>query len=306
MTIESVSYPDALTAWNPDEQPFYLELYGETSPVLDLHYAEASSSSADEAGMSTGKAVPIYEYFWTLGHPGLPRQDGGPLSFLHGDGTGHHQTAEALWGHLRDDPAARVYVYFPLGGGWRIKELVATVKYLSPIREEHTLMDQAAKDWKQVQPAAATASQVAGLASPFLGPVGVGAASALSAIAKVKLTSVPQAKGFEWSAAKVTFPGQSGPMQGVMWELPRKMFELLGGRLTGSLAVSFVPDLRQKPGEIAMGFPDPQPQDIACHASIRGPEDHWAPSVNKFIHLRVAPQNPTEPFSKGKTGSASQ
>ncbi len=297
MTIESVSYPDDLTVWKPDDDPFYLELYGETAPVLDIHYAEASSAAADEASMSSGKGAPIYEYFWTLGHPGLPRQDGGPFSFLHGDAAGHHPAAEELWGHLRDDPAARVYVYFPLSGGWRIKELVATVKYLSPIRDEHSLRDQASKDWQDVQPAVATAGQVAGLASPFLGPVGVGAASALSAIAKVKLTSVPQAKGFEWSVAKVTFPSDSGPMQGVMWELPRKMFELLGGRLTGSLAVSFIPDLRQKPGEIATSLPDPQPQTISCHASIRGPKDHWAPGINKFIHLMVVPHNPSEPRS---------
>jgi hypothetical protein len=30
-------------------------------------------------------------------------------------------------------------------------------------------------------------------------------------------------------------------MQGVDWAIPKEMFELLGGRLTGSLAVSFIP-----------------------------------------------------------------
>jgi hypothetical protein len=294
MTIESASFPEDLSTWSPDEHPFYLELFGETSPTLDIHYAEASSSSPDEAGNPIRKGAPIYEYFWTLGHPGLPRTEGGPLSFLHGDEEGHHPTAEALWGHLRDDPAARVYVYFPLGGGWRVKELVATVKYLSPIRDEHSLMEQAAKDWQQIQPAIATASQVAGLASPLIGPVGVGAASALSAIAKVKMTSVPQAKGFEWSAAKVTFPSDSGPMQGFMWDLPRRMFELLGGRLGGSVAVSFIPDARQRPGVVATGRPAPELKSILCHASVRGPEDHWAPAKNQFVELAVAPQYPPE------------
>jgi hypothetical protein len=30
-------------------------------------------------------------------------------------------------------------------------------------------------------------------------------------------------------------------MQGVVWAIPKEMFEYLGGRLTGSLAVSFIP-----------------------------------------------------------------
>jgi len=45
-------------------------------------------------------------------------------------------------------------------------------------------------------------------------------------------------------AAKVTFgsPEHGGVMQGVVWTLPKSMFAELGGRLTGGLAVSFLPD----------------------------------------------------------------
>lgn len=50
-------------------------------------------------------------------------------------------------------------------------------------------------------------------------------------------------QGFDWYAEKVTVPpaARHGVMQGVVWAIPREMFELLGGRLTGSLALSFIP-----------------------------------------------------------------
>lgn len=42
--IEVVSYPADLTQWDPTKTPFYLELFGDTSPVLErliLGVAEA-------------------------------------------------------------------------------------------------------------------------------------------------------------------------------------------------------------------------------------------------------------------------
>jgi len=44
MMIEVVSYPADLTQWDPTKTPFYLELFGDTSPVLErliLGVAEA-------------------------------------------------------------------------------------------------------------------------------------------------------------------------------------------------------------------------------------------------------------------------
>src|SRR5215471_4753459 len=53
------------------EEPYFLELYGETSPQIDPDYAQvlATKSRAD--------AGPIYEYFWTLGRYDPPRQQSG-------------------------------------------------------------------------------------------------------------------------------------------------------------------------------------------------------------------------------------
>jgi hypothetical protein len=41
MTIESVSHPDPLSGWDADdsEQPYYLELFGETRPSVNIAYA---------------------------------------------------------------------------------------------------------------------------------------------------------------------------------------------------------------------------------------------------------------------------
>lgn len=77
---------------------------------------------------------------------------------------------------------------------------------------------------------------------------GEGAVTTLNALAQLKLNSIPPDGGYEWSVGKVTFghddeqhQDRSGVMQGVVWKLPAKMFTDLGGRLTGSLAVSYIP-----------------------------------------------------------------
>lgn len=201
--------------------------------------------------------------------------------------------AEEFWHHLADE-AAHVYVYFPLGGGWRIKELVATTKYFTPIREQKSLLDEAAKDWQHVQPAIADAAQIGAVAGTALGPIGAGATSALSAISKVKVNSVPQAKGFEWSVSKMTFVSKThGVMQGIMWELPKTMFEELGGRLTGSVAVSFIPDHRQAGDAVAASAEPPEPMKVLAHAKVAGPNGPvWVPGVSSFLELSVAPQLP--------------
>ena len=40
--------------------------------------------------------------------------------------------------------------------------------------------------------------------------------------------------------------GLHGTREGIMWTIPRSVFEHLGGRLTGSLVVSFTPNLRPR------------------------------------------------------------
>ena len=115
--IEVVSYPPDLASWDQSKNPFYLEVFGETEPILDMSYAEVLPSGSDTA--KTTAVTPIYEYWWTIGHGGQAPDH-------------HHLWPERpsekpIWNKL-EDIAARVYLYFPINAGWRIKELVATVK----------------------------------------------------------------------------------------------------------------------------------------------------------------------------------
>ena len=80
-------------------------------------------------------------------------------------------------------------------------------------------------------------------------------------------------------------PRYSGVMQGVVWELPKAMFTELGGRLTGSLAVSFIPC--HPPGADNPGV---QPRDLLAHAVVYGPGDEvWGPAQRELVHLTLTP-----------------
>lgn len=280
--IEVSSYPPNLMTWDEAKQPFYLEIYGETRPVVAAQYAEVQAPGDPDAAAKTAAATPIYEYWWTIGH------------------TGDHRHLADLWSHLADI-AARVYLYFPLTGGWRIKELVATVKYLTPVREQHAWWDDMAKGWKTFgAPAAADASRLAGLVPD---PAFKGAAALLGAIAKVQINSVPQVEGFEWSVGKVStrLPHDGSVMQGIMWTLPKKMFTALdgkdtvsplGGRLTGSVALSVIPAQVQQPGAAASAPAAFAPQPIRAHALVYGPQGTITVPEQGFVELQVAPQSP--------------
>ena len=292
MTIESASHPADLSSWDgKSEPPFYFEVFGETSPSLDTAYAEvvpAGAGDDDDAARTTCPA-PVYEYWWTIGHPGYRPEHAGLLERI----SGPHD----LWGRL-PDPAAHIYLFFPMGGGWRIKELAATVKYMSPVAHEASFWDAAAHDWESIQPFVEGASKLAGAAEPAVGAAAAGSGKVLGAVAQLKLSSVPSIKGFEWSASKVALssPDHGGVCQGVMWTLPPSMFKELGGRLTGSLAVSFIPDNKQQPGRVTVQTPRPEAQDLLAHAVVRSPEgndhDHWAPSAQDFVRLQIAPLAP--------------
>jgi len=289
MTIESVSHPTDLSQWDgKGADPFYFELFGETSPLVDTGYAEVvPAGAAVDAPAQTVQAAPIYEYWWTIGHPGYRPAGPGLLERMVGP--------QNLWERL-PDPAARVYLFFPMGGGWRVKELAATVKYMSPVAHEESFLEKAAEGWQAIQPLIEGASTMASVAQPLAGAVAGQSAKVLGAMAQLKLSSVPPIKGFEWSAGKVAFGNKDhgGVAQGVMWTLPASMFKELGGRLTGSLAVSFIPDHQQKSGEISAEIPQPEPQDLLAHAVVYSPDghdhDHWAPSDRSFVRLCVGPR----------------
>ena len=278
--IEEVSWPLSLADWDPREQPFYLEFYGEAEPLLDVHYGEVVKAGKNDA--ESRAEVPVYRYWWTIGH--AERRD--PM---------RTDEAEIPWKHL-DDEAAVVYVYFPIDAGWRAKEIATTLDYLSPVKQQHDWFEAVGKDFQMLQPLVGDASSIAGLV-----PGGTTASKWLDTIAQLKVSSVPQTKGFDWSVSKVTFKPKAAPdgtkrgvRQGVEWRLPRAVFEDLGGRITGSLAVSFIPAKRQAPGAR-----DDLSGTILAHASVRedNGEEWLLPdpgSGHRVIGLKIAPQLPPQ------------
>jgi hypothetical protein len=77
-------------------------------------------------------------------------------------------------------------------------------------------------------------------------------------------------------------------MQGVVWAIPKEMFERLGGRLTGSLAVSFIPTAA---GDATAWEPMALP--MLAHAVVYAEGEHsWVPAQNKFVELTLSPKRP--------------
>jgi hypothetical protein len=232
--IEFVTWPSNLAERSAEEdRRFYLELYGEIQPEVDERYVEVLSMAEEHQGLKEGaRLAPLYEYCWNLG-------------CLDDDDMEH---ATEGWGDLADT-AAEVYLYFPTAGGWRVEELVATVKYLCPAREHTSLLQEAAHMFATAQPIIEDVSKLASASSalaPGIGPAATGTAALLDTIAKLKLTSVPPAEGYDWSVQKVArYLGGEGLVSGVRWVLPKKVFIEFGTRLTGSIALSIVPSKLQ-------------------------------------------------------------
>jgi hypothetical protein len=280
--ITSASFPPDLGTWNQDEHPYYFEVFGEAEPALDMTHAEVLAPGGSTA--ATTNPTPIYEYWWTIGHGGSKPE--------HRHLLGGRAELD-LW-HRLEDIAARVYLYFPISGGWRVQELAASAKYLSPLQQQSDWTEKAAQDWQRMQPILVGAGQAASELGvlPGVGTVAAGAAPILSAIAKLQVGSVPQGvKGFDWYVEKVTVPAahSHGVMQGVVWAIPKKMFELLGGRLTGSIAVSFIPTAA--PADKSW---QPQPLPLLAHAAVYADgEAFWVPAQNQFVELLLSPNAST-------------
>ena len=267
-----------------DSSFYYLEVFGETTPSVDTDYARLLSPPSGDGTTESGS---IYQYWWTLGHDGVEKQ-----SLGHRGLSLKFPLAKKL--KVRKEIAAQVFLYFPLSHGWRIKELAATVVYLSPVRASKSLMTAVAQDWKTISPLLEDAGTIAGLAGGA--PAAAGAAKAasgiLNALANLQINSVPPTGDSEWSVAKVALGKDAGGdvnglMQGVRWDLPREVFDRLGCRLTGCLAVKFIPTG-------ALGQTDPQlsPGDLCAKAIIyaKATKDGVrVPGEDEFLRLTLSP-----------------
>jgi hypothetical protein len=283
-----------------EPKPFYfLEFYGETNPQVDPAYAEVV------AGKGGSSAGPIYEYFWTLGLYDPPQPPQASKTSTPNRKRLHvRPTASAPssgWGKFAADSSAQVYVLFPRSSGWRVHELAASVKYLAPVPMQKSFVQEMDKDIAALQPLLG----VAGTAASAVGAVGAGpAASAtghvLDAMAKMKVGSVPQAPGFEWSVKKFTTwvhkssdtdsPAEAGAgelVDGIVWNIPPSMFETLGSRINGSIAVSLLPLSNQNSSTSALG-------SGIVRASATLPLDSGPIDLpdDDYVCLEVRPQKP--------------
>jgi hypothetical protein len=277
---------------DPDRNTsYYLELYGETRPALASNYAQVLPAGPLDGSAQTTQVTPIYEYWWTIGHELDIYYEN--ATHLLGRGPRH---SHGFWENLGevDGAAARVYLYFPVNSNWRIKELTATLKYLSPAPEQHTWFHDLLAHWQHATPVLQDASNIARLIPT---PATAAAAEGLAALAKLQLNSVPPSQDINWSAMKVTHgKAPDALMQGVVWSLPQSVFTRLGSRITGSLALSFIPAHMQDPDSVLKEAAPPKPAALEAHAVVYGRENKkfWAPGPGsgKWLRLMIEPVDP--------------
>ena len=267
--IEAVSHPSVLGTWDPFGCKPYLELYGETRPLLYLNNAQMVLPGSIDHMPQMATAIPIYEYFWTIGIPeNLTCKPS------------KHASNRGIFCSKRNDIGADVWLFFPVTCGWRACEVVATVKYLRPLPHKHKLMEKVSRYWASTTP---VVEDVANIAKLLPNPATDAAATILNWLAKLRITSLPPVEGFEWSVNKVTTRVKSdvGPevMEGVHWTLPESMFTELGCRLTGSVAAYFQPTrIQQNEGNSGNQHEEGQKKPILARAVVHIVSDKFVPT----------------------------
>lgn len=279
--IEYVTWPHNFDQWDPEEgHYFYLEMFGETSPRMVPEYTQLPLAEEDGDFRQGTNLAPLYEYYWSLG-------------YIDPDG----KSDAGSWDGKPADTAAEVYLYFPTIGGWRVEELLATIKYLCPGKEHDSHLQDAAHMFATAQPIVEDASKLAAAGSglPGVGPIAAGTAMLLDVLAKLKVTSVPPMKGYEWSVQKVaTHLRGEGLLHGIKWTIPKKLFLELGSRLTGSIAVNIIPSMLQS-SSVESACIQPRRLPIRAKAFMNLHPERWRKDEsvplpeNGFLELEIEP-----------------
>jgi hypothetical protein len=290
--IEAVSSLPDTSLWDPRVNPFYLEFFGETSPLLDSAFSEVIP--ADGEDVQPASSAPVYEYWWTLGHPGAAPHREQYYGLLGPPPGTPNDPGAPIWENLNNDVAARVYLYFPISGGWRVREIVATVKYLMPLPQHRDWWALVQQDLQLLSPLLDDAGAIAGLV-----PGGATPSKWLQTIGSLQVASVPQTRDYPWSVEKVTTGGRGHEiMQGVVWNLPGSLMRDQGGRVTGSLAVTLYPAPQQTLGQVRTSLTAPPvlmaqlPAKAHAVAYPNVGDPIWIPGqdATSFIELQISPQ----------------
>jgi hypothetical protein len=276
--LQTASYPRELSQKQlmDKKHPFYLELFGETQPLIDTKYAEVLPAGSIDIIQQNVESVPIYQYWWTLGYcEGLKPSENLPL--IH-------------WLH-KSDTFVTISLYFPISGGWRIKELLPTIRDLKPFHEQLSMWHEAGKIWNDIAPLFIGVASLPLRVNPLTGiPLAL-----LPSLSKLHINTVQPEKDFAWSVDKVSFQQPPyGLMQGVRWNIPYKLFHKLGRRLTGSLAVCFIPSQVQSKAEDINNPPQFTRQPILAQAvvNLKHHHPHYLPEQKDtppFVELYIHP-----------------
>jgi hypothetical protein len=284
--IEYVMCPSNIGKLSPEEDcSFYFEVFGETSPRITPEYAQAPLPEKDAGLKQCINFAPLYEYYWSLG-------------FVDLDG----KCGPGTWGGELAQTAAEVYLYFPTTGGWRVEELLATIKYLCPSREHTSHLQGAADMFSTAKPIVEDVSKLASVGSmlPGVGPIAASSAVLLNAIARLKITSVAPTSDYVWSVQKVAGVQNDGLLQGVKWTISKKLFLELGSRLTGSIAVNIIPARLQSSSERSGEEADdiqlrPLPVRAVAvmhlHPQSFGKDEHVPLPSMGFLELEIEPRH---------------
>lgn len=274
--LQTASFPQPVSLWGTPNYPFYFEVFGETRPLIDVKYSEVLPAGSVEEMPKNVTSVPIYQYWWTIGHS---------EDFVLAE-TFPYLVSQSL---EESALAATVSLYFPSSGGWRIKELLPTVRYLKPVHEQIHMWQKVGEVWSSIAPLLAGAATLPLKMDPLTAiPMAL-----LPSIAKLHVNTVPPVEGYEWSVDKISRQLNYGLMQGVRWNIPKKMFRELAGRLTGSLALSFIPSQPQYTKEDVEKPPVYLPRPILAQTVLHtspDPQKHWyLPAYNEFVKLFIEP-----------------
>ena len=290
--IETVTYPHFLTEkldenlWEQEGNGnrFYFEFFGETKPAIDMNFAELLPRSSAGSAPQNPSLLSAYQYWWTLGR--CEHED---------EAEEKDSWFERLFSHHKDDEfAVSVYMYYPLDGGWRLKEVAPSIKYLQPLHEQFMswqnvgeMLGAGAPMVSAAEGAAAFTRMVGPFFNPLAGVASLALPAFMSMVAKLHANEVPPTDGYKWTVKKITgYHAEFGLLSGVVWNIPKKMFRNLGGRLTGSLVTCFIPyHLQQK--EPAHHMFDRKP--ILAKAVLHCKDCPCSLPGEDYLRLEVAP-----------------
>ncbi len=277
-------YPSDWSTWNSSSLQPYLELYGEAHPFICTNLTETLPAHSMNNDPEMNAVAPIYEYFWTIGIS----------EYLCARFAQHLENVvqKKVDSFRHQDTGAEVTLYFPLTGGWRVEPVVASIKYVRPLPHHDNLVKKVAEYWDTVAP---IVSKVAELTEHLDIPGVSTSASLINTLAKVPITSLPPVEGLPWTLTKVTGYLDSEIRDGVQWSLPKKLFYVLGSRLTGSIAVYFHPaQSRQKQQETVSNSQLIVPTRSILAQAVVHDNGKRFPSIEKdgkeYIELDVIPR----------------